>query len=137
MAPILIKRLAQASLLVLAALWAAGAEAALRVVTTTTDLAAVVKEVTRDDASVDALAKGVQNPHFVDAKPSLIVKLMKADVFIQVGLELEVGWAPLLVQGSRNRSIQPGKPGFIDASEAVEAKEVPADVSRSQGDVHP
>lgn len=120
-----------------AALCAAPASArVLRIVTTTTDLAAVVRQVA-GDARVESLAPGVANPHFVDARPSLIVKLMKADLYVQVGLELESGWAPLLLQGSRSRRLQPNAEGFLDASFAVEPMEVPENPSRAMGDVHP
>jgi zinc/manganese transport system substrate-binding protein len=86
---------------------------------------------------VEALAKGFQDPHFVEAKPSLITKLMTTDLFIQTGFDLEIGWAPLLVQGSRNPKIQPAGPGFLDASKAVHPLEVPLNPSRAMGDVHP
>ncbi len=122
----------------LALLLAAPASAsALRVITTTPDLASIAQAIGRDKIQVESLAKGIQNPHFVDAKPSLIVKLMKADLFIQTGLELEIGWAPLLVQSSGNKNIQPGSKGFLDASAAVSPMEVPQNPNRSMGDVHP
>lgn len=113
------------------------AAAALRVVTTTPDLASIVKSVGGEHVQAESLAKGIQNPHFVDAKPSLIVKLMKADLFVQTGLELEIGWAPLLVQSSGNKRIQPGAPGYLDASGAIVPLEVPQNPSRLMGDVHP
>ncbi|MGQ0645265.1 MAG: metal ABC transporter substrate-binding protein [Elusimicrobiota bacterium] len=109
----------------------------LKVVATTPDLASIARAVGGDRVRVESLAAGAQNPHFVEAKPSLMVKLMKADLFVQTGLDLESGWAPPLVQGSRNRKIQPGAPGHLDASAAVSPLEIPADVSRSGGDVHP
>lgn len=113
------------------------AEKKLRVVTTTSDLADIARRIAGDRAEVEALARGFQNPHFVDAKPSLIVRLIKADVFIQTGLDLETGWAPLLLRGSRNRNVLPGGRGYIDASEAIEPLEIPTDPSRAEGDVHP
>jgi len=109
----------------------------LRVVTTTPDLADVARKIGGEKVEAQSLALGFQNPHFVEAKPSLITKLMKADLFIQTGLELEVGWAPLLLQGARNKNILPGAAGFLDASTAVTPIEVPQNVSRSMGDVHP
>ncbi|MCB4757408.1 MAG: metal ABC transporter substrate-binding protein [Elusimicrobia bacterium] len=112
-------------------------EAALNVVTTTSDLASIVRAVGGDGAKVQSLASPVQNPHFVDAKPSLIVKLMKADLFIQTGMELEIGWAPLLIQSSGNKNIQAGAKGFLDASTAITPMEVPQNPSRAMGDVHP
>ncbi len=114
-----------------------GAERPLNVVTTTTDLADIVQQIGGDRVKVESLSKGFQNPHFVEAKPSLVVKLTKADVFIQTGFELEVGWAPLLVQNARNKNILPGGSGFIDASEVVKPLEVPSNPNRSMGDVHP
>lgn len=115
----------------------AAAARTLRVVTTTTDLAAIARQVAGDAAKVESLAPAVANPHFVDARPSLIVKLMKADLYVQSGLELEAGWAPLLIQGSRSRRLQPDSEGFLDASFAVEPMEVPENPSRAMGDVHP
>jgi len=125
------------TILCLTAFAASGWAAQLQIITTTPDFADIARRLAGDRASVEALAKGFQNPHFVEAKPSLIVKLMKADMFIQTGLELESGWAPLLLQGSRNRRVMPGGSGFIDASTAITPREVPANVSRSEGDVHP
>jgi zinc/manganese transport system substrate-binding protein len=111
--------------------------APLKVVATTADLASLAKEVGGEDADVQALASPSQDPHFVEAKPSLVLKIMKADAFVETGLELEVGWAPLLLQQSRNPRVQPGAPGFIDASAAIQPLEVPASPDRSQGDIHP
>ncbi len=110
---------------------------ALSVVTTTEDLAAIAREVGGERVTASALARGYQDPHFVDAKPSYLVQLKKADLFVEVGRELEVGWAPGLVSGARNPRILPGAPGHVDASAQVAVIEVPASVSRSQGDIHP
>lgn len=108
------------------------------VVATTEDLASIAREIGGDKADVTALAKGYQDPHFVDAKPSLMIRLMKADLFIQVGLELEVGWAPSLIQSSGNKKIQAGAQGFLDASARIPLLEVSkGPVSRAEGDVHP
>lgn len=115
----------------------AAAHAAVRVVTTTTDLAAIVRAVGGDRVEVLSIAAGHQDPHFVDAKPSYLVKLQRADLFVQVGLELEAGWAPNLLANSRNGKIQPGGPGFVDASEGIERLQVPAAADRSEGDIHP
>ena len=113
------------------------AAARLQIVTTTTDLAAIARAVGGDRVEVFALAAGFQDPHFVDAKPSYLLKLQKADLFVQVGLELEVGWAPQLLQNSRNGRVQPGGPGFVDASEGIERIQTAAGVDRSAGDIHP
>ena len=109
----------------------------LSVITTTEDLAAIAREVGGDRVKVTSLARGFQDPHFVDAKPSYMVALKNADLFVEVGRELEVGWAPGLLSGARNPKILPGAPGFIDASAQIQVIEIPASVSRSQGDVHP
>ncbi|HRY29795.1 MAG TPA: metal ABC transporter substrate-binding protein [Elusimicrobiota bacterium] len=109
----------------------------LNVFTTTADLADVVRAVGGERVRVESLSKGYQDAHFVEAKPSLIVKLMSADLFIQTGLELEAGWATVLVQGSRNSRIQLGAPGYLDASSAVKPLEVPQNPDRAMGDVHP
>ena len=109
----------------------------IEVVTTTEDLAAIANEVGGDRVHVVSLARGYQDPHFVDAKPSYMVLLRKADLFIEVGRDLEVGWAPGLLNGARNPKVLPGGPGFVDASSQVQVIEVPTSVSRAQGDVHP
>jgi zinc/manganese transport system substrate-binding protein len=111
--------------------------APFRVVATTPDLADLARQVGGDRTTVDSLSKGNQDPHFVEAKPSLILKVRDADLFIQTGLELEVGWAPVLLQASRNARIQFGAPGFLDASAFITPLEVPTTLSRSAGDVHP
>lgn len=111
--------------------------AALRIVTTTEDLAALAREVGGKHVKVQAIAKGYQDPHFVDAKPSYLLKLKRADLFIQVGLELEVSWAPNLLRSARNKKIRPGARGFLDASTGCDVLDKNADADRSQGDVHP
>ena len=127
------------NLFVLASLFCAAPLAAkVKVVTTTEDLAALAREVAGDTAEVGYIARGYQDPHFVEAKPSYLLKLKKAQLFIQVGLELEAGWAPALLTSARNPGILPGRPGFMDASEGCEILEKPAGgVDRSLGDVHP
>jgi zinc/manganese transport system substrate-binding protein len=105
-------------LLLIAALLAsipARAQGKLNVVATTEDLAAIAREVGGDRITVEAIARGYQDPHFVEAKPSFILKLQKADVLVVVGRELEIGWLPPLIQQSRNGKIQPGGDGYIDA----------------------
>lgn len=111
--------------------------AKVRIVTTTEDLAAIANDVGGDKVEAVALAKGYQDPHFVDAKPSYLIKLQKADLFIEVGKDLEVGWAPSLLNSARNPNILPGAPGFLDASIHVPILEIPSQVSRAQGDIHP
>ncbi len=114
------------------------AAAKLYVVTTTPDLAAIAREVGGDKIEAEALAVGTQDPHFVDAKPSFILKLNRADLYVKRGLELEIGWAPVLENGARNSKILTGAPGFVDASTGIAPLEVPSGtVSRAMGDVHP
>jgi zinc/manganese transport system substrate-binding protein len=126
--------------LLLAALLAAPApaSAALRVVTTTEGLAALVREVGGDRVSVESLSRGVQDPHFVDANPLLAVKLRDADLLVDVGLDLEIGWLPPLVNQSRNATIQPGGARRLTAASVVPVLDVPTGaVDRSRGDLHP
>ena len=127
----------------IAALWFASAlpsfaQAKLNVIATTEDLASIAREVGGDRITIDSIAKGYQDPHFVEAKPSFILKLQKADVLIVVGRELEIGWLPPLVQQSRNGKIQPGAEGYLDASLGAEILEMPTgQITRAMGDVHP
>src|SRR3954447_11497477 len=117
---------------------AARAQGKLNVMTTTEDLAAIAREITGDHATVESIARGYQDPHFVEAKPSFILKLQKADVLVVVGRELEIGWLPPLIQQSRNAKIQPGSEGYVDASQQATILEVPTgQVTRAMGDVHP
>jgi ABC-type Zn uptake system ZnuABC Zn-binding protein ZnuA len=115
-----------------------GAAAAVRVITSTEDLAAIVREIGGDRVTVEAIAKGYQDPHFVEAKPSFILKLNKADLLVVVGRELEVAWLPPLITQSRNAKIQPGSPGYLDASQNVRILDIPTgQITRAMGDVHP
>ena len=112
--------------------------AALRVVATTEDLASLAREVGGDKVTVVALARGYQEPHFVDPKPSFILEMSRADVLIVVGRELEIGWLPPLLTSSRNAKIQPGANGYLDASTNVKILEIPTgQITRAMGDVHP
>ena len=117
---------------------AADALAAIKVITTTQDLASIVKEIGGDKVAVDSLARGYQDPHFVEAKPSFIFKLNSADLLVAVGRELEIGWLPPLITQSRNSKIQPGNAGYLDASLNARILDIPAgQVTRAMGDVHP
>src|SRR5438309_6551840 len=110
----------------------------LKVITTLTDLASLTQEVGGDKVDVEALAKGYQDPHFVEPKPSFLLKLRNTDLLILVGLELEIGWLPPLITQSGNRRVQVGAPGYLDASQFAEILEIPtAQVTRAMGDVHP
>jgi zinc/manganese transport system substrate-binding protein len=116
----------------------ATAQNKLNVIATTEDLASIAREVGGDRITVDSIAKGYQDPHFVEAKPSFILKMQKADLLIAVGRELEIGWLPPLIQQSRNGKIQPGAEGYLDASLRAQILEVPTtQVTRAEGDVHP
>jgi len=114
------------------------AQSKLNVITTTEDLAAIAREVGGDRVTVESIARGYQDPHFVEAKPSFILKLQKADLLIVVGRELEIGWLPPLVQQSRNGKIQPNAEGYLDASLGAQILEIPTGtITRAMGDVHP
>src|SRR5947199_2616410 len=110
----------------------------LNVVTSTTDLAALTQEVGGDKINVESIARGYQDPHFVEAKPSFLLKLRNADLLIAVGLDLEIGWLPPLVTQSGNPKIQVGAAGYLDASQFAEILDKPTGaITRAMGDVHP
>src|ERR1051326_3313579 len=114
------------------------AQGKLNVVATTEDLAAIAREVGGDHITVDSIAKGYQDPHFVEAKPSFILKLQRADILILVGRDLEIGWLPPLIQQSRNSKVQVGADGYLDASLQARILEIPqGQITRAEGDVHP
>ena len=128
-----------AALAALLALAGAGQAASkLNIVATTQDLAALAREVGGDRINVESIAKGYQDPHFVEAKPSYLLRLMKADLLVAVGLQLEIGWLPPLQTQSRNSKIQVGAPGYLDVSSYCKILEIPAgQITRAMGDVHP
>ena len=110
----------------------------LNVVTSTTDMAALTQEVGGDKVNVESIAKGYQDPHFVEAKPSFLLKLRQADLLVTVGLQLEIGWLPPLDNQSGNPRIQVGAQGYLDASQFAEILDIPTGpVTRAMGDVHP
>ncbi|MCK6545632.1 metal ABC transporter substrate-binding protein [Myxococcota bacterium] len=122
----------------LTTLAATEARADLTVVATVSDLAAIARDVGGDHVKVTSLALPTQDPHFVDARPHLALELSRADLLLTVGLDLEIGWLPTLLTGSRNGRIQTGGAGFLDCSTLVDVLDVPAHkVDRSMGDVHP
>jgi len=126
------------SVAVLLAGVATSAGATVNVVTTTEGLAALAREVGGDTVKVIALSRGIQDPHFVDANPSLAVKLRNADLLVDVGMDLEIGWLPPLVTQSRNSAIQPGGARRLTAAAAVSPMDLPTGaVDRGQGDIHP
>jgi ABC-type Zn uptake system ZnuABC Zn-binding protein ZnuA len=108
------------------------------VITTTEDLASIAREIGGDRIQVEALAKGYQDPHFVEAKPSFILRLQRAQLLVLVGRDLEIGWLPPLLTQSRNARIQPGAVGYLDASLTARILEIPTgQITRAMGDVHP
>jgi len=117
---------------------AQGAAQPLRVAVTVPDLGSLVQDIGGDQVAVTVFAKGTEDAHFIEAKPSFIKTLSAADLFVEAGMELEMGWAPTLLQGARNAKVLPGARGFLDASTAITPLEVPTGpVDRSMGDVHP
>lgn len=108
----------------------------IKIVTSLTDLKSIAELIGGEKVEVFAIAKGFQNPHFVDPKPSYILKLARADLFITVGLDLESSWVPPLLNSARNSKIIPGGAGYIDASRNVHLLQVPLNVDRSEGDIH-
>ena len=128
------------SLAAAAILFGAASHAAtpIKVVTTTEDLASLVTEIGGDKVAVEALARGYQDPHFVEAKPSFVLKLHSADLLVVVGRELESGWLPPLITQSRNAKLQPGSAGYLDASATAKILDIPTgQITRAMGDVHP
>jgi ABC-type Zn uptake system ZnuABC Zn-binding protein ZnuA len=98
----------------------------------------LVREVGGDRVSVTYFAKGTEDPHFVEAKPSFIKALSQCDLYVQTGMDLEIGWAPVLLQNARNGAVLPGAPGYLDASKVISPLEIPTGpTDRSMGDVHP
>ncbi len=109
----------------------------LRVVTTTEDLRSVTEAIGSEFITVSSISRGTQDPHFVEAKPSYLVAVSRADLIISIGLELESGWLPLLIRGARQPKLMPGEPGCLTVSEAITPIDIQAQANRSQGDVHP
>jgi zinc/manganese transport system substrate-binding protein len=128
-------RLATVALIALAGT-AASSAAKLRVVATTPDLAAIAREIGGSAVEVTALAKPTEDPHFVDAKPSHIVTINRADILIEGGAELELGWLPPLLESARNSKVATGARGRIVASDGIRMREIPTSFDRSRGDVH-
>jgi len=108
----------------------------IKVVTTTTDMKSIAELIGGDKVSVLSIATGYQNPHFVDPKPSYIISLSNADLFVTVGLDLETGWSPQLLTSSRNTKIQKGSAGYVDASTGIGLLQVPSSANRAEGDIH-
>src|SRR5436305_10038407 len=124
--------------LVALASFGSAAEAKLRVVSSLQDFASIAQSIGGDRIETLALAKGYQAPHFVDAKPSFVLQLSRADLLIVAGLELEIGYLPPLLDQSRNDKVHPGNPGYLDASVGCDILQRPTtQVTRAMGDVHP
>lgn len=115
---------------------AATAHAKLAVIATTSDLGSLAKEIGGGQVDVTTLAKPTEDPHFVDAKPSFIVKLNHADAVVEGGAELEIGWLPPLLEGARNAKLDAGAPGHIACNAGIQLLEVPGTLDRSKGDIH-
>ncbi len=110
----------------------------LNIVTATEDAASITREVGGDRVTVTSIGKGYQDPHFIEPKPSFLLLLLRADLLEVIGLELEIGWLPPLLDQSRNNNIRPGQKGYLDLSQGVEILDRPSgNVNRSMGDVHP
>lgn len=124
-------------ILVFALSWTSAAYAKLKIVASTPDLGSLAKEIGKDRIKLTNIARPTEDPHFVDARPSFMVKLNKADILIQGGLQLEIGWLPPLVMGARNNKILPGQPGYLTASTGIHVLQVPKIASRAMGDLHP
>ncbi len=132
------KRIALFLTLILAAGGNLFAADKLKMVTATEDLASLTREVGGDKVDVTAIGKGYQDPHFIEPKPSFLLLLKNADLLEVVGLELEIGWLPPLLDQSRNPNIRPGTRGYLDVSQGVEILDRPTGaINRSMGDVHP
>ncbi len=132
----ILRRIAAAVLATAAISPAASAKSKLNVVTTTQDIAYIASRVGGDRVKVEALAKGYENLHYISARPDFILKLRDADVFAEIGMDMEVGWTPPLLRQSRNAKIQKDGPGYCDTSAGIRVLQVPASADRSAGDVH-
>jgi zinc/manganese transport system substrate-binding protein len=108
----------------------------IKVVTTTTDMKSIAELIGGSKVTAISIATGYQNPHFVDPKPSYIINLTSADLFVTTGLDLEIGWSPSLLTSSRNSKIQKGAAGYVDASVNVPLMQVPSSANRGEGDIH-
>ena len=123
-------------LLALGQFLSSAAYAKLNVVATTPDFGAIARAIGDDKIDITILARATEDPHFVDAKPSYIVKLSRADALLEGGAELEIGWLPPLLEGARNSKLAAGAPGYIACNQGVQLLEVPTTLDRSKGDIH-
>lgn len=111
--------------------------ARLRVTTTTTDLAALAQAIGGEQVDVHSLSRPLQDAHYLDATPGMVVRIGRSDLFIENGFDLEMGWVPEVIRETRNRRVRPGGPGHVDASSGIQAIQVPERIMRDMGDVHP
>lgn len=131
-------RLASAALVLAALSVSSRAGVKLKVVTTTPDLRSIATEVGGDLVAAESLGKGTQDPHFIEAKPSYMLKVNRADLVLSTGMDLEIGWLPSILAGARNPKVNPGERGNLEVGPSVEPLEVPTGkISRAEGDVHP
>ncbi len=138
MSTLRITKLLAATAALLAASTIASGAGKINVITATQDLAAIGADIGGDRITIESIAKGYQDPHFVEPKPSFLIKLQKADLLVLVGLQLEIGWLPPLITQSGNSKIQPNNSGYLDMSQFCEILEIPTtQVTRAMGDVHP
>jgi zinc/manganese transport system substrate-binding protein len=136
----MINRISRTALLVLLAVMACGARPAhaeLKVLATTPEWASLVHELGGDKVDVYAATSAFQDPHRIDAKPSLVARARNASLVVATGADLEIGWLPVLLRESGNAHIQPGTPGYFEAASALHLLEIPTSVDRSMGDIHP
>jgi len=111
--------------------------AVLKIVSTTEDLAAIAKAIGADQVQVVSLTPGTRDPHFAEAKPSMIHKVFSANLLLLIGADLESAWLPAVLRSSRNAKVQPGKPGYLDLSQSVKIlARSHTHIDRSMGDVH-
>jgi len=126
------------SILIFSCFFSLTSQAKLNVLTTTTNLKSLVEIIGGDNVNVESFCKGTQDPHYIEAKPSYTLKASKADLLVSIGLELEIGWLPLIIRGARNPKIRSGNKGSFVAGDYIETLERPTSgISRADGDVHP
>ena len=119
-------------------LWTFTSHAKLKVLTTTSNLKSLVEVIGGEKIDVESFGIGTQDPHYLKAKPSYILKASKADLLVSIGLDLEVGWLPLVIRGARNPKLKTGNVGSFIAGNYIETLDKPtAVISRADGDVHP
>ena len=132
-----VRKAAGLALLALSIAFAPVAQAALKVFATLPEWGALLQEIGGDKVSVYTATTALQDPHRIEAKPSLIARARGADLIVATGAELEIGWLPVVLREAGNARVQPGQPGYFEAAQQVHLLEVPARLDRAEGDVHP